>query len=105
MTPDSLPVIAAHVGDAALLVEEFVGHLEDREHQSALRAPSHVPAADLAPDELTRPDFEPCGRPFLVDELALDPPSLLVMHVLMVGQHGADTKTQQRGDEPGLAVE
>ena len=39
MPPDRGPIGARDVGDAAVALEELVGHLEDREHQSAFRAP------------------------------------------------------------------
>ena len=54
MAPGKVPVLAGRVGDAAVALEELVGHLEDREHQPALGTPGHVPAAGLAPDVFTR---------------------------------------------------
>src|SRR5262249_39427052 len=105
VTPHALPLIARHVGYAPVAIEEFVGYLEDRKHQPALRAPGHMTTADLAPHELAGTDLEPGGGAFLVDELALDHPGLLDLHVLMIGQHGTGRKPHQRGHQPGLAIE
>src|SRR4051812_15276305 len=51
MPPRLVPVLPCGVDDAAVGFEEFVGDLEDRQHQAALRTPGDVAAALLAPDE------------------------------------------------------
>src|SRR5262249_34942762 len=72
VAPDAVPVLAGGVGDAAVGLEELVGHLEDGEHQSALGTPGDVAAARLAPHELARPDLQPGGGPFLVHQLSFE---------------------------------
>src|SRR3954469_15442325 len=42
VAPDFVPVVAAGVGDAAILAEKLVRHLEDRDHQPPFRAPRGV---------------------------------------------------------------
>src|ERR1700741_22654 len=72
VAPDAVPVLAGGVGDAAVGLEETVGHLEHGEHQPALGTPGDVAAAGLAPYELARADLEAGGRPFLVDQAAFE---------------------------------
>ena len=64
VAPGFVPVIAVGVADPAVGLEELVGHLEDREHQAALRAPGDMTAAGLAPDEFAGLAFDALGRAF-----------------------------------------
>src|SRR5215470_12517746 len=66
VAPDAVPVGAARVGDAAVLLEELVRHLEHGEHQPALGTPGDVAAARLAPHVFARADLEPGRRAFLI---------------------------------------
>src|ERR1700760_495320 len=43
VTPHFFPDRAGRIGHTAILLVELVRHLEDREHQSALRAPGRMP--------------------------------------------------------------
>src|SRR5262245_60055431 len=43
VAPDAFPILTGTVGDAAVLLVEFVGDLEHRQHQPAFRRPGHVP--------------------------------------------------------------
>src|SRR5829696_7506824 len=95
MPPGLIPVLAAGVDDAAVGFEEFVGHLENREHQSALRAPGDMAAAGLAPDVFAGLAFDARSRAFLVDQRALEHIGLLDVDVLVVGQHGAGREFHQ----------
>ena len=82
----SLP---ATVGDAAVLLVEFVRNLEHRQHQAAFGRPGDMPAARLAPDEFARRDLEAGGRTLLVHELAFQHEGLLDLDMLVVGQDRA----------------
>src|ERR1700730_17552677 len=103
--PNLCPVAARDVGHAAVAFEEFVGHLEDREHQSALRAPGRVAAASWAPDEIALGYREAGVRTFAVNQLAFDHIGLLDLDVLVVGQHCARLEAHQRSHETAGAIE
>src|SRR6202162_5641859 len=96
VTPGLVPVLARGIDDAAVGLEELVGDLEDREHQSALRTPCDVAAALLAPDEFAGLALDALGRAFLVDQAALENVGLFDVDVLVVGQHRARCKPHQR---------
>src|SRR5215475_12911126 len=102
--PHLCPITAADVGHAAVALKELVGHLEDREHEAALRAPSRVAAPRGAPDEITRRYREASIGTFSVHQLALEYVGLLDLDVLMVGEHGAGRKAHQGGHEAAVAI-
>src|SRR5882757_101803 len=77
MPPGLVPVLPRRVDDAAVGFEEFVGDLEDRQHQAALRTPGDMAAALLAPDEFAGLAFDALGRAFLVDQAAFEHIGLL----------------------------
>src|SRR5439155_8330519 len=77
MSPGCVPIFARGIDDAAVGFEELVRHLENREHQSALRAPGDVAAALLAPDEFAGLAFDALRRAFLVDQRAFQHVGLL----------------------------
>src|SRR6266851_2230401 len=103
--PGLVPVLARGIDDAAVGLEELVGDLEDRKHQPALGTPRDVAAAWLAPDEFAGLGLDALCRAFLVDEVALQNVGLLDMDVLVVGQHRARLKSEERGHQAGRAVE
>ena len=105
VSPGRVPILARGVDDAAIGLEELVRHLEDREHQPALRTPGDVAAALLAPDEFAGLAFDALRRAFLVDERTFQHIGLLDIDVLVVGQHRARREPHQRGHQPGLAIE
>src|SRR5881398_1499260 len=72
MSPGLVPVLARGIDDAAVGLEELVGHLEDREHQPAFWTPGDMAAALLAPDEFAGLAFDALRRPLLVDERAFE---------------------------------
>jgi hypothetical protein len=104
MAPGLVPDFSGRVGDAAVGLVELVRHLEDREHQPALRAPRDVAAADLAPDELAGLGLDARGRTFLVNETAFEHVGLLDVDVLVVGQHRARGEPHQRRHQSGLRI-
>src|SRR5579862_1093432 len=67
MPPDRGPVGAGDVSDAAVALEELVGHLEHGEHQPALGAPGRMAAAGRTPDEIAFADLEAGVGPLAVD--------------------------------------
>src|SRR3977135_1049348 len=105
VTPGLVPILARGIDDAAVGLEELVGDLEDREHQSALRTPRDVPAALVAPDEFAGLAFDALRRAFLVDEAALENVGLLDMDVLVVRQHRTRREPHQRGHQAAGAIE
>src|ERR1700694_4182384 len=75
--PGEVPILADHVDDLAVLLEELVGRLEHGENQRAFRCPGGVTAPRRPPYEIAGADFEPCLRAFLVHQPALDHVGLL----------------------------
>src|SRR5262249_24272592 len=69
VSPKLVPVGAGNVGHATILLEEFVRHLEHRQHQPAFRRPRNVAAAGLPPDDFAGTDREPCAGPSLSTSL------------------------------------
>src|SRR5581483_8008541 len=62
VTPSLVPELAGRIGNAAVLLEELVRHLEDAEQDAALRRPGRMPAVGLAPDELAFLRLDARGR-------------------------------------------
>src|SRR5947209_4365040 len=105
MAPGFVPVLAGCVDDAAVGFEELVRHLEDCEHQAALRTPGDMAAALFSPDEFAGLALDALRRTFLVDQAALEHIGLLDVDVLVVGQHRARRKAHQGGHQAGGAIE
>src|ERR1700704_6024687 len=105
MAPGLVPVLPRGIDNAAVSLEELVGHLEDRKDQRAIGTPGNMAAAGLAPDELTGLAFHVLCRTFLVDETALDHIALLDIDVLMVWQHGARREPHQGSHQARGAIE
>src|ERR1700720_4988533 len=93
--PKLVPVGAGNVGHATVFFEEFVRHLEHRQHQPAFGRPSNMAAAGLAPDEFAGTDREPLRRTFLVDEFAFKNVGLLDLDMLVVRQRRAGRESHQ----------
>jgi hypothetical protein len=103
--PGRLPVLAAGVEHLAILLEEFVRHLEDRDHLAAIRTPGDVPAACRPPDEFPGLHLETGVGAFLVDQRSFEHVSLLDQDMLVIRQRRARLHLDQDGRETALGIE